>query len=222
MAKDIPVDQLKAAVNALNTMIDPKIKMITRKKSEIIADFKAKMDVFIEEDTTDQLPEVCVDFYNDFIATEEESETKVEEKAGEKSPKEKTSKAPKEKKDKAPKEKKERKPREGGVSNEQLAANLIEGGASNEDVHAKFTEIYAARGITDADYIRKRVVIYINIANKKLGRVVEKAEKAPKEKKEKAPSKTTPKAEEKAETKAQEKAPKEKTSTKTRKVSGKK
>ena len=81
MAKEIPVDKLKAAVNALNTMLDPKIKMTARKKSDIIVDFKSKMDVFIEEDTTDQLPEVCVDFYNEFIADDDAPEEAAEEKA---------------------------------------------------------------------------------------------------------------------------------------------
>jgi len=117
MAKDIPVDKLKVAVNALNTMLDAKIKMITRKKSDIIADFKRHMDTFIEEDTTDQLPEECVDFYNDFIATEEDAEETPAPESKEKSPngkkvsasksgkdqKEKSSKTPNEKK--APKEK---------------------------------------------------------------------------------------------------------------------
>jgi len=149
MAKEIPTDQLKAAVNAINTMLDPKIKMITRKKSEIVADFKAKMDVFIEEDTTDQLPEVCVDFYNEFIANEEEEVT--EEVKEEKTTSKKT--APKEKKEKAPpKEKKEKKASTGRVASknprEKSIVLALKKGGTFDELVSLADSIYVENGGT--------------------------------------------------------------------------
>ena len=71
---EIDAGELKAAVTALNKMIDPKIKLIGAKKPAVCEKFKEAVQKFIDEDTVDQLPDVVVDFFNENIADEEEEE----------------------------------------------------------------------------------------------------------------------------------------------------
>jgi hypothetical protein len=102
MAKEIPADKLKVAVTALNSIIEEgKIKTVARKKSEVVAEFKAKMLGFITEEKTDDIPDAAVDFFNEFIADDDASEaSSADDKKTDKKDSKKDKKEPKEKKEK--------------------------------------------------------------------------------------------------------------------------
>jgi RNA polymerase primary sigma factor len=64
----------------MNKEFDAKIKLVGAKKSEVCAKLRDAISVFVEEETTDQLPEEVVDFFNDNLADEDVEEEVVEEK----------------------------------------------------------------------------------------------------------------------------------------------
>lgn len=181
---EIPAEELKVAIAALNKILDTKIKTIGKKKSDVCEAFKNAVATFIEEDTVDQLPDEVVDFYNDYIAdqeAEEEVEEKKEEKSSKKSAGKDSKKTPPGKGMKNTDGKdagKETKKSEGvkrtrgtsGESNEDVAYNILANGGSEEDIDAKFRSIYKERGVTDKEFINKRIKIYTNIAKKKLAK----------------------------------------------------
>ena len=79
MSTEITVDELKAVIASLNKVLDTKIKTIGKKRNDIIESFKSNVEKFIEEETTDQLPEDVIDFYNEYFAEEEEAEEEAKE-----------------------------------------------------------------------------------------------------------------------------------------------
>lgn len=105
---------------------------------------------------------------------EEEEDDEEEEKPAKKSKKEKAKKPAKEEDEDKPKKskrddgtKKPRAPREKGPSFEQIAMDIVKSTDPKQARDAlleKFTELYHARGKTDADFIRMRVDIYYKIA----------------------------------------------------------
>jgi hypothetical protein len=45
---------------------------------------------------------------------------------------------------------------------------MVESGASDKEITKHFTALYAKKGVDDANYIKKRITIYKNIAKKAL------------------------------------------------------
>ena len=100
MAKSIPAKEFKAAVQAFNVVLkeadgENSIKVVAVKKDQVIEDFTNKVLDFIEKDKAAELPDIVIDFYNDYIV--EENSTEAEEKAA-KDAKKKSDKKKKEKK----------------------------------------------------------------------------------------------------------------------------
>jgi len=73
---------LKATVNDLNKILGAKgkIKLVGAKKVDICNAFKAKVEEYIDNDTTDDLPESVVDFYNNNFAEEEQEQEEPQAK----------------------------------------------------------------------------------------------------------------------------------------------
>ena len=53
------------------------------------------------------------------------------------------------------------------ISHLKLGPALLEQGATEEQVRAAFTASFNSRGVTDQDWIDKRIAIYMKIARKK-------------------------------------------------------
>ena len=89
MAKSIPAKEFKAAVKSLNEVLaeaeEPKIKIVGVKKEDVVEEFTNTILNFIEEDRADELPDTVIEFYNEYIANEEEEEEQEEKKTSKKS-----------------------------------------------------------------------------------------------------------------------------------------
>lgn len=69
----------------------------------------------------------------------------------------------KKKEEEKPAKKKEKK----GESNIDLAVRLLKEKASDKEIKKAFTELYKAKGQTDAEFIKKRITTYMKIAKDK-------------------------------------------------------
>lgn len=207
---DIPANELKAAVESMNKSLgkSDRIKLLKRKREDVLTELTDKIQGFIEEGNEGDLPNDVIAFYNKYIASDEEEEEELDDeveeteedeendgeeaddltppakkstKGGKKTSKsvpskkggkpstsgKKTSKPVPPKKTSKPASEKGTKKR-GSVSNEQLAFNLVSEGKSEKEIAKVFTDMYKDKGITDADFIKKRINIYVGIANRKL------------------------------------------------------
>lgn len=107
MAKEIPTKEFKTALTALNSLLkdsegENPIKVVGVKKEKVITDFTNKVLDFIEKDNAADLPDVVIDFYNNFIVDDDDEADAKSAKDDKKKPA-KEKKKPKEKK--PPKEK---------------------------------------------------------------------------------------------------------------------
>ena len=138
--KKFTPDQLKNAVKELNAILETgKIKSVGQKTEVILKSIETVVLKFIEDDKTGDLPEVVIDFYNDFISDDEE-ETKEEKPAakGKKTEKTETKKADTKKTETKP-EKEEKK--SGKKSDRQVRSR------SGNGLVAKAVDAYMNKGL---------------------------------------------------------------------------
>jgi len=194
-AQFVNAKDLRKAIGEINStgLVDPKIKTVGVKKEVMLQSFIEKMGAIPEADE-DKLAESTITFYNKIMTEEDPSpEEQAKAEAAKKKPKE-------------PK----------GPSNEQKGYDLMKAGASDDEWNKVFGEFYAKKGVTDQEFIKKRIAIYKNIAKKKLakeGTPVEEPAKKEKAVKKAAPKKAAPKKEPAEETPPAEKPAEETTET---------
>lgn len=134
---------LRTEIGNLNKAgVAEKLKMVGVKKEEMIKSFLAAVESVPEgSEEEKKIPESVTLMYNSILTGEDPPEG-------------------------AQPVKKEKKVR--GPSNEQIAYDMVKAGKSDDELTTVFTERYAATGKTDVEFIKKRVVIYKKIAEKKI------------------------------------------------------
>ena len=80
---DIPVKVFKVAVTAMNGFLPKgeKIKTLKAKKEDILKQFEDVILAKIADGSAGDLPEECIDMYNEYLASAEEEEEEVEDLA---------------------------------------------------------------------------------------------------------------------------------------------
>jgi hypothetical protein len=78
---DIPVKVFKVAVTAMNGFLPKgeKIKTLKAKKEDILKQFEDVILAKIADGSAGDLPEECIDMYNEYLASAEEEEEEVDD-----------------------------------------------------------------------------------------------------------------------------------------------
>lgn len=156
--------ELRTQIGALNGtgFMESKIKTVGVQKAVMVKSF---IDGFssIPEEKDKEIPESVILFYNSIVEGQDPT-AEEQEKA-------KAKKAPK----------------RVGPSREQRMYELVKAGTADDAIEKEFTAYYTKKGGADADFIKKRIAIYKNIAKKKIAKETGAAEPA---KEEKAEAKT--------------------------------
>jgi ATPase subunit of ABC transporter with duplicated ATPase domains len=168
MATKIPAKEFQVAVKALNKMLaknkEDKIKIVGSKKEVVFKKFLSIVETHIDEDRSEELPDPVIDFYNTYVAKEdeEEEEAKPSEKSSKKSGKKTTKKSSKKsgkkttkkssKKTAKKEEKSSKKTKKTGKKKvsvvERTVYLFIEKGLETKDaIHKKLAKEYEGRNI---------------------------------------------------------------------------
>lgn len=182
---DVDEKKLREAIGALNglSLLDEKIVVKGKTTEDLMESFVDAIDE-LEDDQSGTLPENVILMYNELIedeAGEGEAAAGEEEAGGEEAAageeeaaagEEEATPAPKAKKKVIPAKKKEAPAKkvvketvEKELSNVDLMKQLIAGKKNKASILKAFTARYAKKGMTDADFIAKRIEIYKKIAS---------------------------------------------------------
>jgi hypothetical protein len=136
-------------MGALNEtgVLEEKLKTVGVKK-EVMVDSFLKAVESIPEGSEEEakLPDSVVEFYNSIVDGKDPSPEEIA----------------------AMEAKKKKGPKREGPSNEKLAYDMVKAGKSEDEIAKAFTDRYHKRGQKDADFIKKRIGIYIRIAKKRI------------------------------------------------------
>jgi hypothetical protein len=141
--------ELREQMGALNAtgILEEKLKTVGVKKEVMVDSFlKAVNGVPEGSEEEAKLPDSVVEFYNSIVEGEDPSAEEIAKMEAAK----------------------KKGPKREGPSNEQLAYDMVTAGKSEDEIAKVFTERYHKRGQKDADFIKKRIGIYIRIAKKRI------------------------------------------------------
>jgi hypothetical protein len=153
--------ELREQIGALNAtgILEEKLKAVGVKKEVMVDSFLKAVDSIPEgSEEEKKLPDTVVEFYNSIVEGKDPTPEEIA----------------------AMEAKKRKGPKREGPSNEQLAYDMVKAGKSEDEIAKVFTERYHKREQKDADFIKKRIAIYINIAKKRIAKE-EGGENAPAE-----------------------------------------
>ena len=138
---------LRTQIGALNGtgFMESKIKTVGVQKAVMVKSF---IDGFasIPEEKDKEIPESVILFYNSIVEGQDPSAEEQEAA----------------KKKKAPKRE--------GPSREGKMYELVKAGTTDAAIEKEFIAYYTKKGVTDADFVKKRIAIYKNIAKKKIAK----------------------------------------------------
>ena len=140
---------LRVQMGALNEagVLEEKLKTVGVKKEVMVASFLKAVEGIPEgSDLEKKLPDSVVNFYNAIVegkdpSPEEQAKIEAAKKKG---------------------------PKREGPSNEQLAYDMVKAGKSEDEIAKAFSDRYHKRDQKDAEFIKKRIGIYIRIAKKRI------------------------------------------------------
>lgn len=132
---------------------------------DLIKGFKAIMLKLDDQKLIDDTPEDCIDFWEANLETfgsdaGSKSKTSTKSETDDQKDEKKTTPKKKPAKKKAAAKKKSDSGDEKPISNEKFMRSLLDNKTSDEDVEKAFVKRYKERGVTDLDFIRKRIKIY--------------------------------------------------------------
>jgi len=141
--------ELREQIGALNAtgVLEEKLKTVGIKKEVMVDSFLKAVDSIPEgSEEEKKLPDSVVEFYNSIVEGKDPSPEEIA----------------------AMEAAKKKGPKREGPSNEQLAYDMVKAGKSENEIAKAFTERYHKRDQKDADFIKKRIDIYIRIAKKRI------------------------------------------------------
>ena len=152
--------ELRTHIGALNGtgLLESKIKTVGVQKAAMVKSFVDAIAAVSEEDI-EKVPENTVLFYNAIVEGEDPT---AEEQAATKAKKA---------------------PKRVGPSREGRMYELVKAGTADAAIEKEFAGYYTKKGVADADFVKKRIAIYKNIAKKKIAKETGATEPEAKEEK---------------------------------------